>query len=387
MTMNSDRRGKRRLLGRSSRSAARTDLTEWQERRLRLMAGIQVSLLGLLAVAFVTVVVEDYAAHRSRGTYLALILGATIPLIAALALNRAGRFTSSALVTVATAVAAPWSTVLLDPAVLAGDSMPLAYVIVSVTLAAMLLGTRMTIAVAGVQWLALLLLAVLGPETPFNWVSLLTFIFFMSVICVLGNIVIQRDLRQIHRQARSLASSEAELREQSIRDPLTDLFNRRYMQEALALEIERSRRSGGATSLMIVDVDHFKHLNDSFGHAAGDGVLRQLASLLSAHTRASDVVCRYGGDEFVVILPETTARVALVRAQRLAREIRETLVVGGEGQNALTVSVGLATFPKHGSSAIDLLEAADVGLYRAKADGRDCAREGEAVIQRFPMTA
>ncbi|MDI6772395.1 MAG: diguanylate cyclase [bacterium] len=162
------------------------------------------------------------------------------------------------------------------------------------------------------------------------------------------------------------------LRSQSVRDPLTGLFNRRYMEETLEREIRRAERSGRPLSVMMLDLDHFKQFNDTFGHSAGDALLRELGGMLRANLRAGDIACRFGGEEFVLILPEAAPDCARTRAEQF-REAAKHLHVShlGESLGPVTVSLGVAAFPEHGTSGEALLEAADAALYRAKSEGRD----------------
>lgn len=162
------------------------------------------------------------------------------------------------------------------------------------------------------------------------------------------------------------------LRMQSVRDPLTGLYNRRYMEESLERELRRSTRKKSPLGVMMLDVDHFKRFNDTFGHEAGDSVLRALANLFRTHTRGEDVACRYGGEEFTMILPDAS----LEATQRRALELREAarqIVPQFRGQSLerVTLSVGVASFPEHGTTGESLLRAADSALYRAKEGGRD----------------
>ncbi len=162
------------------------------------------------------------------------------------------------------------------------------------------------------------------------------------------------------------------LRKQSIRDPLTDLFNRRYMEESLERELRRSIRKEHPLALMMVDVDHFKQFNDSFGHEAGDVLLQELARLFHNQLRAEDIACRYGGEEFTLILPEAPLESAAERAEQICRVARITEVqYRGKLLPNFSISIGLACYPQHGSTRDALLQAADRALYQAKQDGRD----------------
>lgn len=162
------------------------------------------------------------------------------------------------------------------------------------------------------------------------------------------------------------------LRTQSIKDPLTGLYNRRYLTEMLEREIRRAVRAEQSLGVLMLDLDHFKKFNDTYGHEAGDTVLRETAAFLSKSIRVEDVVCRFGGEEFVVILPTADLSAAHARAERIRSKLRElTVLHQGQSLGMITVSVGVATLPQHGTSPKDLLEAADAALYRAKREGRD----------------
>jgi diguanylate cyclase (GGDEF)-like protein len=162
------------------------------------------------------------------------------------------------------------------------------------------------------------------------------------------------------------------LRSQAIRDPLTNLFNRRYMEESLERELRRVRRKQAPLSIIMLDIDHFKRFNDNFGHDGGDALLRQLAALLQSSVRAEDIACRYGGEEFILIMPEAPLAVAQHRAEMLREKVKETQVEYlGSWLEPITLSLGLAACPEHGSTGEALIRAADVALYRAKREGRD----------------
>lgn len=174
----------------------------------------------------------------------------------------------------------------------------------------------------------------------------------------------------------SLALANFQLREtlrrQSIRDELTGLFNRRYMEESLAREVRRAARSGEPLALLLLDLDGFKRVNDTLGHTHGDRLLADLAQRLAREVRGGDLACRYGGDEFVVALPDCELTAAVEHGERLRRVIRAA-EEGDEHPAVLEVgvSIGVAVFPEHGASPEELIAAADAALYRAKLTGRD----------------
>lgn len=162
------------------------------------------------------------------------------------------------------------------------------------------------------------------------------------------------------------------LKAQAIRDPLTGLFNRRYLEESLPREIERCRRRGQTLTLIMADLDHFKRLNDAWGHAAGDLAIQRFAEAARQHFRGEDILCRYGGEEFCFVLPECAPRDALARAEALLDAQRKSLVPFGlDAIGPVTASLGVAHFPELARDATALLRMADTALYRAKQTGRD----------------
>jgi diguanylate cyclase (GGDEF)-like protein/PAS domain S-box-containing protein len=164
----------------------------------------------------------------------------------------------------------------------------------------------------------------------------------------------------------------ATLREQSARDSLTGLFNRRYMEESLEREIRRAAREGYGLGVLLGDLDNFKQLNDAFGHAAGDAVLRRIGRFLAAAVRGEDIACRFGGEEFVVILPKASLKDAYHRAEALREGIKaQPRGEPSEIYPGATMSIGVAAYPEHGTSAAQLILAADSAMYLAKGQGRD----------------
>jgi diguanylate cyclase (GGDEF)-like protein len=162
------------------------------------------------------------------------------------------------------------------------------------------------------------------------------------------------------------------LREEAIRDPLTGLYNRRHMQESLTREIHRAHRRGGSLAVLMLDIDHFKRYNDTFGHAAGDDALRMVAETLTVNVRAEDLACRYGGEEMIVLMPDCTLQNAAERADQIRLHIKNLHVESeGELPAEVTASIGVAAFPTTTSQSDLLLKCADEALYRAKHEGRD----------------
>jgi len=180
-------------------------------------------------------------------------------------------------------------------------------------------------------------------------------------------------------QLAEIRALKTRLEEQAIRDPLTNLYNRRYLDDALERELVRAGREGYPVSLVIADIDRFKALNDAHGHPAGDAVLQSLARTLREQVRAGDLACRWGGEEFVLVLPNMPLAAAAARADVLrARFAAAVLIISGGRKISATLSAGVAASPVHGVSPAALVANADAALYRAKREGRDrvCVASG-----------
>ncbi len=162
------------------------------------------------------------------------------------------------------------------------------------------------------------------------------------------------------------------LREVSIRDPLTGLFNRRHMDASLEREISRAKRKASGLGIIMLDIDHFKRFNDTLGHEAGDALLKSLGNFLLNSMRSSDVPCRYGGEEFLLILPDASMESALRRAEQMLSEVRELRVeFNGRHLDRITISFGVSAYPDSGLTKEEIISAADAALYQAKRDGRN----------------
>lgn len=180
----------------------------------------------------------------------------------------------------------------------------------------------------------------------------------------------------VTRDATQRRAKQQELREQAIRDPLSGLFNRRYLAESLPRELARARRDNLPLSVMMLDIDHFKRLNDTYGHPVGDQVICRLAGLIQDGARSGDLPCRYGGEEFIVVLPNMTLESAVERAELWRRAFQEAVTVVGDETVTSTFSAGVVTFPTHGDTSETLIQSADSALYAAKHQGRNCIVAG-----------
>jgi diguanylate cyclase (GGDEF)-like protein len=195
---------------------------------------------------------------------------------------------------------------------------------------------------------------------------------------VLAGRFVRRDVEELQTLARQAAIAvenvqlHAEAQQASITDPLTGQWNYRYLSMTLNQEVERANRFERPLAVLMLDLDHFKMVNDTFGHARGDDVLRELSQRVRSRIREVDTFARYGGEEFVLVLPETSLSGALRLADRIVTAVHAApFVAAGEQPVDLTVSIGAAVFPDHGTTAVQLLGSADKALYLAKREGRD----------------
>jgi diguanylate cyclase (GGDEF)-like protein len=162
------------------------------------------------------------------------------------------------------------------------------------------------------------------------------------------------------------------LRQQSIRDPLTGMYNRRYMEETLEREVLRAARNNETVGVVMLDIDHFKQFNDTFGHQAGDILLQSLGQFFLSHVRGEDVACRYGGEEFILLLPGSDLEETCHRAEEMRQKVHHMSVdFKGQALGKITLSFGVSVYPNHGATPDVLIQTADQALYRAKSEGRD----------------
>lgn len=198
-------------------------------------------------------------------------------------------------------------------------------------------------------------------------------------ISLMGTLLVCSDIsmrvqmeKQQQEQYKEILALQEILSEQVIRDPLTDLYNRRYLMETLPAEISQASRADYPLSVVMLDLDHFKILNDTFGHSAGDKVLVELGKYLRSNTRVSDIVVRYGGEEFLIVLLNTNGNTAFTQVERWRTEFSQQVIVYDSVPLKCKFSGGIASYPDDGLHADELIQKADMALYKAKAAGRNC---------------
>jgi diguanylate cyclase (GGDEF)-like protein len=249
------------------------------------------------------------------------------------------------------------------------------------TIVAIFLGCGIAFAIVGFHF---------SPETnPYS--TIFCIICLTSYILAIGHFGFSRNLQlrsireklelreqdlitvneNLEKKLHEIDELQNQLQDQANRDPLTGLYNRRYLDATLEREIARCQREGQSLALIMCDIDYFKTINDTYGHQAGDEVLMQFGSMLSIMVRTCDVACRYGGEEFILLLPTMPLDIAMQRAEKLRQMFADNIVEFGDFRLQRTASIGVAIYPQHGKSAHELIKSADRALYDAKAAGRD----------------
>jgi diguanylate cyclase (GGDEF)-like protein len=339
----------------------------------RLLMAMLLVLAILGSLAFISSLLGAYSVPGQSKTvasgYLWITMVAVLLLAVEYGLSRSIHYHLAAILAVGTVLSATFVIVIFDPK----NSQSLAFLVIGGLVGSLFLTARSTAIIFLITFLGVLLLPTIEPGISFLENSnALFFILTVGGLVVLATNLRQRYIEHIEWQTQQLVESESRLRELAIRDPLTGLFNRRYLEEILALEMLRAVRNRYPIGIIMADIDHFKRFNDTHGHAAGDAVLAQMGSFLPRQVRSSDVSCRYGGEEFILILPEASLETTLLRARHICEEVRQLHVqYKGLTLETVTLSLGVAIFPSHGSTRDAILKAADNALYRAKRNGRN----------------
>ena len=252
-------------------------------------------------------------------------------------------------------------------------SLPLTFVILPLVIWAALRFAQREVATLNALVCAIAVWHTLEGRGPFASVlpgtMPLLLLAFTSTVVITG-LVLNAVVGERSRAIEALAQALKTLREEAIRDPLTNLYNRRFLHDYLSRELVRAKREDIRVAVIMIDLDHFKRVNDTAGHSAGDEVLVQVAALLKRHIRGSDIACRFGGEEFTLVLPNATLQSARSRAEAICLAVREEsgYLMG------VTASLGVAIFPEAATEPDALLRAADQALYQAKGRGRNQVR-------------
>jgi diguanylate cyclase (GGDEF)-like protein/PAS domain S-box-containing protein len=223
------------------------------------------------------------------------------------------------------------------------------------------------------------------PKDPSRYLDLRVTPLYDKDRLLNGRLMVFRDIterKQVEKRLRyvndrlqiqliEIGVLQSKLREQAIRDPLTNLFNRRYLEETLERELARAAREDYPVCVIMIDLDHFKRVNDTYGHEAGDEILKTLAITLSEHCRRGDFACRYGGEEFVVVMPNINLEIAYERAEKIRQSLNSLRVPYGHYHLTIPMSMGIAGYPINGETREVVLRAADQAMYGAKEAGRD----------------
>ncbi|MCC6300369.1 MAG: diguanylate cyclase [Anaerolineales bacterium] len=232
------------------------------------------------------------------------------------------------------------------------------------------------------------------PNDPSRYLDLRVTPLFDAYGQLSGRLIVFRDIterkdvekklrhanRRLQSQLIEIGILQSQLREQAIRDPLTNLFNRRYLEETLEREIARAAREKYPICVVMIDIDHFKQVNDTYGHEAGDVMLKATAAALAEHSRRGDFACRFGGEEFMLVMPNINTEIAYDRAESLRIALNSLQVPYGRYTLTATFSMGIASYPANGSDREELFRAVDKAMYAAKEAGRDHIRSYDQLV-------
>jgi diguanylate cyclase (GGDEF)-like protein len=364
---------------------------EEQRQQARLIAGLAFALLVVSSIVLTLWVLTA----RDFVSAPAISLGAVSAIALAYRLSRTRSYQIGAAILVAMLPLMVEAIIFIAPGPLTDRMLAINFLGVAILLTSLFFSLRATLLVA-VSMLCFVAAFFMVPGLPFAIVySYLVFIAVLSALLIVGAHIRNSYLSARYAAEQALQESEARarqantllqaqmlemrgleqrLREQSIRDPLTTLYNRRYLTDTLVRELAHADREGYQVGILMIDLDHFKQVNDRYGHAVGDAVLQSAAALIRSHCRAGDIACRYGGEELLCVLVNIPAPELLHRAEELRLAIAESQPAESHPGLYITASIGVSCFPDDGATSELILRAADQAMYRAKAAGRNCVR-------------
>lgn len=339
----------------------------------------QVRILYVFLVALfvplmaILVLIQFVTPAEMRDNYRLLVVFCTLLNIFALLLLRYGEMKAASQTLVAMTMFAPWISLGFAPGFFNGDMVPLLYFIFPIMLSTLFLNFWETVIVALAQYLLLVYVVFsTGLQAYFNASGLLVFMFLLALLAVLISYVREKNIKQLAEQTMRLEKTRRNLQQQSVLDPLTGLYNRRYLEKLMDEELRFAEENAISLGFLMLDLDHFKQINESYGHDVGDRILREIGQSISKNIRQTDYLVRHGGDEMILVMPGAASDVAERRAEQFRKTIEE-LVIPLEGQvlDAFTVSIGVTAYPEHGRTKEELTRSADEALQQAKASGRN----------------
>ena len=332
----------------------------------KFLKWIQIILLSICVGVLIYLIFFDNHKSQIINKYIALVVIEICLLSVAQIFFRRKHFRISSRLLVLAGAVGPWGSAMIDPSVVQGNLFPLVYLTIPILFSSFFTAPVITIVVGTIQLTGLTLFFLLNNiELSGGTSSLFFFIIFIFASSLIYNFQNRGHRRLISKQVQ-------ELNELAIHDPLTGLYNRHFLNEFMKKEFVRLERYEGKLSIIIFDIDDFKKYNDMFGHECGDSILGELSKVLIENFRESDIICRFGGDEFFIAMSNCGSKEAYVKCQELQKLVADRkLSCSIQVKDAVTLSIGIASFPEDGKSAKELIKAADNALYQAKKQGKD----------------
>jgi len=348
----------------------RVKYSEEVRRKATILFFVEITLSLLLVV---TIILVAFVNTGSRFLFYSfLVFALELMLFLSIYYLLFGHYTRASRVMVLAIIIGPWVSFFFDPVIAGGDFVPLIYITLVIQLGSIFLSERMTVLVAAMQFLFLCLFVLSHPALlKINLPSLFSYLFFASAVGIVTSFVTRRQMEQIGRQYKKLEENERRLNEISLRDSMTGLYNRRYMDQFLNRTMQNAIKENHHFGILISDVDGFKSINDTYGHLYGDAVLVKVSEVFLAKSGKEGAACRYGGDEFVLILTGLSVAEIKKTAEDIHQQIKETDFTFEGMKATVTLSIGVAFFPNQGKTGEAILKAADKALYAAKNQGRN----------------
>lgn len=332
---------------------------ELHDMRKSILRWLQPIFIVVLLCALTSIFFVTPPQSYTRTAYTTLIVSLLITTSIAYLFTLKEKYSISSYIMVIFTFLGVWATVFINNHVEVNDAISIVYITIPILFSSLLLSPLFTVILAIVQFfIAFLTVWLLPLMLPFDKANLLAYILIASVLSIVSNYIINVQFNRY--------------KEGAVKDHLTKLFNRRYFEETLNTLIHRGASQKVNFGIILADVDNFKSYNDRFGHAIGDHILTLAANFFSNKVGVYDVVCRYGGDEFAIIIPHTTEKKLVSIAKMINSEIKGVDCSKGEVQFPhITISMGLALFPIHGLTSQGLMMHADKQLFKAKESGKD----------------